>query len=183
MCQSRCLSQQRGGAHAHDTLIGFDLAKVGFQLAISRRAGLFENSPRLSRESAVLRTRAAALVIMEACGTCHFWARKLRELGHVVVLLPPDQVRPFVRRNQSDRADAMALVEAYRNWELRQAVKAPEQQLLTSLHRMRAGWMGARTARLKALRGLLRRGCSSGMGAHEVVPAVERLLQIPGIGC
>jgi len=56
---------------------------------------------------------------MEACGSAHFWARKLRELGHSVVLLPPDQVRPFVKRNKTDRADAKALVEAYRNGEIR----------------------------------------------------------------
>lgn len=165
----------------HDTLIGVDLAKAVFQLAISRRPGRFDSYPRLTREQFVLffAQLAPAVVIMEACGTCHFWARKLRELGHAVVLLPPDQVRPFVRRNKIDRSDAKALVEAYRHGELRPVpVKTPEQQLLTSLHRMRAGWMAERTARLNALRGLLReQGVFIRVGAQEVVPAVRALIE------
>jgi transposase len=121
----------------------------------------------------------AAVVVMEACGTCHFWARKLRDLGHTVVLLPPHLVRPFVRRNKTDRADAAALVEAYRNGDIRPVpVKTPEQQVLTSLHRLREGWMAERTARLNALRGLLReQGVFIRMGAGEVVPAVWSLIE------
>lgn len=165
----------------HDTLIGVDLAKAVFQLAISRRPGGFDSCPRLTRDQFLpfFAQLPPAVVILEACGSCHFWARKLRELGHVAVLLPPDQVRPFVRRNKIDRADAKALVEAYRHGELRPVpVKTPEQQLLTSLHRMRAGWMAERTARLNALRGLLReQGVFIRVGAQEVVPAVWALIE------
>jgi transposase len=74
-----------------------------------------------------------------------------------VVLLPPSQVRPFVRGNRTDRSDAKARVEAYRCGEIRPVpVKTPEQQVPTSLHRLREGWMAQRTARLNALRGLFR---------------------------
>jgi transposase len=52
---------------------------------------------------------------MEACGTAHPWARRLEELGHVVVLLPPQYVRPYVMRNKTDRTDVDALLEALRN--------------------------------------------------------------------
>lgn len=165
----------------HDTLVGVDLAKSVFQLAISSRPGRFDDHPRLTRDQFLpfFAQLPPAIVIMEACGTCHFWARKLRELGHAVVLLPPHQVRPFVRRNKTDRADAKALVEAYRNGEIRPVpVKTPEQQVLTSLHRLREGWMAQRTARLNALRGLLReQGVFIRVGAQEVVPAVWALIE------
>jgi transposase len=171
----------KGGVQVNDTLVGVDLAKAIFQLAISRRPGHFDGHPRLTRDQFLpfFAQLPAAIVIMEACGTCHYWARKLRELGHAVVLLPPGQVRPFVRRNKTDRADAKALVDAYRNGEIRPVpVKTPEQQVLTSLHRLREGWMAQRTARLNALRGLLReQGVFIRVGANEVVPAVWALIE------
>lgn len=164
----------------HDTLVGVDIAKAVFQLAISRQGGRFDGQPRLRRDQflSFFAQLPAAIVIMEACGSAHFWARKLKGLGHAVVLLPPDQVRPFVKRTKTDRSDAKALVEAYRNGEIRPVpVKSPEQQLLTSLHRMREGWMAQRTARLNALRGLLReQGVFIPVGASEVVPAVRELI-------
>lgn len=165
----------------HDTLVGVDLAKAVFQLATSSRPGRFDSHPRLSRDQFLpfFAQLPAAVVIMEACGTCHHWARKVRELGHAVVLLPPHQVRPFVRRNKTDRSDAKALVEAYRNGDIRPVpVKTPEQQVLTSLHRLREGWMAQRTARLNALRGLLReQGVFIRVGSAEVVPAVRSLIE------
>jgi transposase len=165
----------------HDTLVGVDLAKSIFQLVISRRPGRFDGHARLTREQFLpfFAQLPQAVVIMEACGTCHFWARKVQQLGHAVVLLPPAQVRPFVRRNKTDRSDAKALVEAYRNGEIRPVpVKTPEQQVLTSLHRLREGWMAQRTARLNALRGLLReQGVFIRVGADEVVPAVWALIE------
>jgi transposase len=165
----------------HDTLVGVDLAKAVFQLALSSRPGRFDSHPRLSRDQFLpfFAQLPAAIVIMEACGTCHHWARKLRELGHAVVLLPAHQVRPFVRRTKTDRADARALVEAYRNGDLRPVpVKTREQQILTTLHRLREGWMAQRTARLNALRGLLReQGVFICVGSSHVVPAVWSLIE------
>jgi transposase len=97
---------------------------------------------------------------------------------HAGVLLPPHQVRPFVKRNKTDRSDAKALVEAYRNGEIRPVpVKTPEQQVLTALHRLRAGWMAERTARLNALRGLLREQEVFILArATAVLPAVHELI-------
>jgi transposase len=179
--KSLACDSKKGGVHMHDTLVGVDLAKAVFQLAISRRPGRFDSQPRLRRDQFLLffAQLPAAVVVMEACGTCHFWARKLRDLGHAVVLLPPHLVRPFVRRNKTDRSDAKALVEAYRNGDIHPVpVKTPEQQVLTSLHRLREGWMAQRTARLNALRGLLReQGVFIRMGADEVVPAVWSLIE------
>jgi len=163
-----------------DTLVGVDIAKAVFQLAVSSRPGRFDGQSRLRRDQVLpfFAQLPTAIVIMEACGSAHFWARKLKELGHAVVLLPPDQVRPFVKRNKTDRSDAKALVEAYRNGEIRPVpVKTPEQQVLTALHRLREGWLAQRTARLNALRGLLReQGVFIPVGAGAVIPAVRELI-------
>jgi transposase len=116
---------------------------------------------------------------MEACGSGHHWGRKLQALGHRVVLLPPHHVRPCIRRNKTDRTDAKGILEASRNEEIRPVpVKTVDQQVLTSLHRLRSGWMTERTARLNALRGLLRElGVFIPVGAREVVPAVWALIE------
>jgi transposase len=97
---------------------------------------------------------------MEACGSAHHWGRELQSRRHHVVLLPPHQVRPYVRGNKTDRTDTKGILEAYRNAEIKPVpVKSIAQQSLTALHRLRSGWMMERTARLNALRGLPR--CAS----------------------
>ena len=164
-----------------DTLVGVDIAKNVFQLAVSHRPGRFDGHARLSRDQFLpyFAQLPPAIVVMEACGTAHHWARQIRSLGHGVVLLPPALVRPFVRRNKTDRTDAKALVEAYRNGEIRPVpVKTAEQQVLTTLHRLRAGWVRERTARINALRGLLReQGFFIRVGAKYVLPAVWEILE------
>jgi transposase len=94
---------------------------------------------------------------MEACGTAHYWARTFVGLGHEVKLLPPQHVRPYVRRNKTDRADAAALLEADRCGDILPVpAKTVDQQALQGLHRVRSGWMATRTARINEVRGLLR---------------------------
>jgi transposase len=119
------------------------------------------------------------VVVMEACGSAHYWARRIRTLGHRVLLLPPHHVRPYVRGNKTDRNDAKGLLEASRNEGIHPVpVKTVEQQVLTALHRLRAGWMRERTARLNALRGVLREfGVFIPVGSLEVVPAVLALIE------
>jgi transposase len=116
---------------------------------------------------------------MEACGSAHYWARRIEQLGHGVVLLPPHQVRPYVKRNKTDRTDAKGILEASRNEDIHPVpIKTVPQQVLTSLHRLRQGWMAQRTARLNALRGLLRElGVFIPVGAEEVVPTVWGLVE------
>lgn len=165
----------------HDTLVGVDIAKTVLQLALSSRPGRFDAHRRLTRDQFLpfVAQQPPAVFILEACGTAHYWARRIRQLGHAVVLLPPHLVRPYVRRNKTDRTDAKALVEAYRHGEIRPVpVKTPEQQLLTSLHRLRAGWVRERTARLNTLRGLLReQGFFIPLGAKHVLPAVLAIIE------
>ena len=165
----------------HDTLVGVDIAKAVLQLAISSRPGRFDIHRRLSRDQFLpfVAQVPPAVFVLEACGTAHHWARKIRQLGHAVVLLSPHLVRPYVRRNKTDRTDAVALVEAYRHGQIRPVpVKTPEQQLLTSLHRLRASWVRERTGRLNTLRGLLReQGFFIPVGAKEVLPAVAGIIE------
>ena len=100
-----------------DTTIAVDLAKNVFEIAISREAGKVSKQLRVSRPKLVsfFAKQSAATVLLEACGSAHFWARTLRRLGHDVVLLPPHLVRPYRRGSKNDRADTKALLEAYRN--------------------------------------------------------------------
>jgi transposase len=134
--------------------------------------------------SRFLADRAPATIVMEACGTAHFWGREAQARGHRVVLLPPHAVRPYVPRNKTDGADAKGMLEAVRNDELRHVpVKSIDQYILASLHRMRSAWMTTRTARLNILRGLLRElGLSIRIGAQHVVPQVWALISDADLG-
>ena len=141
------------------TTVAVDLAKSVFELAVSDGPGRVAERKRLSREAfgKFFVNREPCRVVMEACGTAHFWARTFRALGHEVKLLPPQHVRPYVRRNKTDRADAAALLEADRCGDILPVpVKSEDQQALQGLHRLRSGWMATRTARINAVRGLLR---------------------------
>jgi transposase len=95
-------------------------------------------------------------VVMEACGSAHHWARVLGGLGHEVELLPARQVRPFVRGNKDDAADARAIWLAAQQRDIRRVpIKDREQQAVLALHRTRQHWVSVRTATVNALRGLL----------------------------
>ena len=166
---------------SNDTRIAVDVAKAVFELAISDRAGHVARRERLPRALflAFMAQQPAATVVMEACGSAHHWAREIQKLGHRVVLLPPHHVRPYIRRNKTDRTDAKGILEASRNDDIRPVpVKTVDQQVLTSLHRLRSGWMLERTARLNAVRGLLRElGVFIPVGSREVVPAAWSLIE------
>jgi transposase len=163
----------------HSTTIAVDLAKSVFEVAVSQRAGRVSERRRLSREQfrRFLGEREPSTLLMEACGTAHYWGREARRRGHEVVLLPPHAVRRYVLRNKTDGADAKGLLEAQRNEEIRPVpLKSVDQQVLTALHRLRSTWLATRTARLNTLRGLLRElGIFIPVGARQVVPAVHAL--------
>jgi transposase len=135
---------------------------------------------RLKRDSFLefFANAPVATVIMEACGSAHHWARQIQGFGHRVVLLAPHVVRPYVTRNKTDRADAKGLLEAYRNEEIRPVpVKSLAQQGLTAMHRLRGGWIGARTAQVNSVRGLLRElGWFIPFGIEKVLPAARAII-------
>jgi transposase len=116
---------------------------------------------------------------MEACGTAHYWGRVAQAHGHRVTLIPPAYVRPYVRRNKTDRADAEAILEAVRSGQVPGvAVKRVEQQALVALHRVREQWMTTRTSRINTLRGILREhGLLLPAGARAALQAVPTILE------
>jgi len=163
------------------TTIAVDIAKNVFELAVSYYPGQVAETHRLSR-SRFLRffaQRDAADVVMEACGMAHCWARQIQHLGHSVVLLPHQYVRPYVRRNKTDRTDAKGLLEAHRNKDIHPVpIKSVEQQTLASLHRFRSAWLATRTAHINTVRGILRElGIFIPLGAQHVVPHVRSLIE------
>lgn len=104
-----------------DTMIGVDLAKNVFQLHAASIAGHMKFRKKLSRGQffRFMSEQAPALVVMESCGSAHYWARELVKMGHEVKLIAPQYVRPFVKRQKNDAADAEAIVIAARQPEMR----------------------------------------------------------------
>ena len=140
------------------TVIGMDIAKLVFQLhTVDPHSG--EIIRTKLRRAAVLpffAQHAPALVAIEACGSAHYWARQLRALGHTVRLLAPKSVRPFVRANKTDAADAQAIWTAVQQPEAHLvAMKTEAQQAILTLHRMRAQLLKFRVMQANALRGFL----------------------------
>ena len=96
------------------------------------------------------------LIAMEACGSAHHWARKLEAIGHTVRLMAPQFVKPYVKTNKNDAADAEAICEAVARPNMRFVpIKNTEQQAVLALHRVRQGYIKARTAQANQIRGLL----------------------------
>jgi transposase len=161
-------------------MIAVDLAKDVFEVAISASTGRITERRRLSRLQfeRFWCEREAFHVVMEACASAHFWARRLLGLGYEVTLLPARCVRPYVRRNKTDRADCEALLEAHRCAELRPvSVKSEDQQAILALHRARSQWMRPRTARINGIRGLLREfGVVSARGPGHLLGRLHEML-------
>src|SRR6187397_2925549 len=99
------------------TTIGVDLAKDVFEVAMADDRWHVIKRERLTRPrfERLLRQHGTAHVVMEACGSADYWSRTAQRLGHQVTLLPSQYVRPYVRRNKTDRTDAEALLEAVRS--------------------------------------------------------------------
>ncbi len=165
------------------TTIAVDLSKSVFEVAVSREPGRVSERRKLSRNQMTrfFAQRPSATVLLEACGSSHHWARQIQSLGHRVLLLPPHQTRRYVLRDKTDRADATALLEAHRNEQIAPVpVKTLAQQTLAALHRLRSGWLATRTARLNAIRGLLREmGVAIPQGAPRVLPGLSAALSDP----
>lgn len=140
------------------TTYALDLAKRVFQLYwVESDTGEICNR-RMSRGQVLqfLGTRAPGRVAMEACGSAHWWARKLQALGHEAVLLHAQTVRGFVRSNKTDAADARAIWSAAGQPEVRPVpLKTETQQAMLGLHRMRSLLVKSRSMQLHQLRGLL----------------------------
>lgn len=165
------------------TTVAVDLAKSVFQLAVADASWKVIETHRLTRSQFErwFHNRDVSLVVMEACGSAHHWARWLSGLGMAVKLLPAKYVRAYVKRNKTDAADAAALLEALRASDIEPVrIKSIEQQALQGLHRTRSLWMGTRTSRINALRGFCREfGLAIPQGSRTGVEAIARLLADP----
>src|SRR4030095_15636131 len=132
------------------TTVAVDLAKSVFELAIANAQWRVVERRRLNRAqfTRYLQETSSTHIVMEACGMAHFWGRFAQQQVHQVTLVPPAYVRPYVRRNKTDRADAEAILEAVRSGGMPSVpVKRIEQQAPVALHRVREQWMTTRTAR------------------------------------
>ncbi len=140
------------------TTVGIDLAKLLFQVhgVDARGKVVLRKQLKRSQVVTVFSQLAPCLIGMEACGGAHFWARKLTEFGHTVKLIAPQFVKPYVKTNKNDAADAEAICEAVSRPNMRFVpIKNTEQQALLGLHRARQGFVTARTAQANQIRGLL----------------------------
>lgn len=140
------------------TTVGLDLAKNVLQVHGVNAHGKVVLRKQLRRDqvAAFFANLPACLIGMEACGSAHHWARKLQALGHTVRLMAPQFVKPYVKSNKNDAADAEAICEAVGRPSMRFVpIKNVEQQSVLALHRARQGFVKARTAQANQIRGLL----------------------------
>lgn len=140
------------------TTVGIDLAKEIFAVhgVDQRGKAVLRKQIRRSEMAKFFANLEPCLIGMEACGSAHHWARKLQGFGHTVKLMAPQFVKPYVKTNKNDAADAEAICEAVSRPNMRFVpVKNPEQQAILSIHRARQGFVKARTAQANQIRGLL----------------------------
>jgi len=165
----------------HATTVAIDLAKDVFELAFADAGNAVIARKRLRRGRflAEFQNRPPLTVVMEACGTAHYWARRLARLGHAPVLLPPRHCKPFVRGNKTDRSDAAGLLTAHAVGGIQPVpVKSAEQQGIQGLHRIREHHKHQRTASINVVRGLLREfGVAIPAGAAALRPAALAALE------
>lgn len=141
-----------------DTMIGVDLAKAVFQLHAASMTGKLLFCKKLSRQNFLkfMAEQPPAVVVMEACGSAHYWAREMVGLGHEVKLIAPQYVKPFVKRQKNDAADAEAIVIAAQRPEMRFVeLKSAEQQSRAMLFRARTRLVRQRTELVNMLRAFL----------------------------
>ncbi len=158
--------------------IGVDLAKSVFQVHGVDAAGETVIRKQLRRRQVLpfFKKLTPCLVGIEACATAHHWAREIGALGHEVRLMPPRYVKPYVKRNKNDAADAQAICEAVTRPTMRfVAAKTAEQQSVLMLHRTRALLVRQRTMLVNAIRAHM---AEFGIVARVGLPQVKALLSV-----
>ena len=140
------------------SIIGIDLAKRSFQVHGAKADGSVAYRRKLGRGKLLsfLASQPPCTVAMEACASAHYWGREIVALGHEVRLLPPIYVKPFVKRQKNDQADAEAITEAAQRPTMHfVAVKSEAQQAQGMLFHTRDLLVRQRTQTINALRGHL----------------------------
>jgi transposase len=163
------------------TTVGIDLAKNVFQVHGVDGHGKVVLRKQLKRGQVVVffANLPPCVIGMEACASAHHWGRKLAGFGHSVRLMAPQFVKPYVKSNKTDAADAAAICEAVLRPSMRfVSIKTVEQQSVLALHRARQAFVKARTAQANQIRGLLGEyGVIVPQGIAHVGERVPRLLE------
>lgn len=138
--------------------VGLDLAKMVFQVHGADASGrvMIRKTLRRSKVLEFFGQQATCVVAMEACAGAHYWAREISRLGHTVRLIPPSYVKPFVKRQKNDAADAEAICEAAQRPTMRfVAIKSEAAQASAMIFRARDLLVRQRTQNINAVRGHL----------------------------
>jgi transposase len=146
---------QRSESCRRSRPIGFDIAKSVFQVHGVDTVGQVVIRRQLKRRHvlAFFEKLPPCLVGIEACASSHHWSRELQALGHTVRLMPPAYVKPYVKRQKNDMADAEAICEAVARANMRFVpTKTPEQQSCLMLHRTRHLFIRQQTALINSIR-------------------------------
>ena len=162
-------------------VLGIDLAKSSFQLHGTDKSGetVCKKTFRRQNLKEFMANLPACVVAMEACGSANYWARLFRSYGHNVKLIAPQFVKPYVKSNKTDAADAEAICEAAQRPNMRfVSIKEIEQQDLQSLHRMRSMAVSSRTALINQIRGLLQEyGIEIAKGPRQLFAQLPLILE------
>jgi transposase len=167
--------------------LGIDTSKSVFQLhgVDERDEVVLRKQVRRRQFVALLGTLAPTTIGLEACGGSHHWARELQGLGHTVVLLPPQYVKPYVARGKNDKADAEAICEAMSRPRVRQRfvpVKSAEQAAAQMLLGTRDALLKRRTQLTNTIRGYAAEfGLVAAKGLSKVGPLLARLQADDGV--
>jgi transposase len=156
--------------------IGLDVAKNVFQAHGASASGAVVFRKKLRRDQVLtfFATQPRCVVAMEACASAHYWAREISKLGHDVRLIPPAYVKPFVKRQKNDAADAEAICEAAQRPTMRfVAVKSEAKQASAVVFRTRDLLVGQRTQVINAIRGHL---AEYGLIARQGPSHVDQLI-------
>lgn len=163
------------------TTIGIDLAKNVWQVHGITETGkkILSKPLRPNRALSFFAQMSPCLIGMEACGSAHYWARQLQLQGHTVKLMAPQFVKPYVKTNKNDAADAEAICEAVTRPTMRFVpIKNTEQQSILCVHRARQGFVKARTAQANQIRGLLMEfGITLPQGISHIAARLPAILE------
>ena len=163
------------------TTIGLDLAKEVFQVHGVDEHGkaVLRKQLKRSEMAKFFANLEPCLIGMEACGSAHHWSRKLEGYGHTVKLMAPQFVKPYIKTNKNDMADAEGICEAVSRPNMRFVTKKTvEQQAILSVHRARQGFVKARTAQGNQIRGLLSEfGMVMPQGIRAITKRVPEILE------
>ena len=159
--------------------IGLDIAKQVFHAHGADASGVMVFSRRITRAKLTLffASQPRCVVAMEACAGAHHWGRELQRMGHEVRLIPPAYVKPYVKRQKNDAADAAAICEAAQRPTMRFVpVKSEAQQASAAVFRARDLLVRQRTQTINALRGLLaEHGWVAPKGLFHVAGMIKRV--------